>query len=550
MKKTLFLGGARHLCVPTAWAVISLAGCSSGLSEGGGGGGASEEPASSSGTPDESEPGEDKPGEGKPGAVGSPSKPAAEEAPRELQATFTRLTRAEYTATIRQAFGVEPRLSLIPVDGRIGQFTSNIAATPDPVQPYLFAAEDLGAQLIPAALPACGGSDASDCIRQNYAQPFNALYRRAVTESEISSWATMIAALESSGVSAADATRTMLDAALLNPAFLFRALPLTGDTARARVLAEHLSYALWDAPPDSAALALGDEVNPELGRRLESQVERSIADERAVVVLARFVAQWLRVDTDLKLGEAGFSSSPHYLELLAYVKDALATDAPVTSFVSGTRGFVHRDAREQYGIEPSDDAAEIATVTWPADSSRRGLLAEELFQDDLRHPDPTRSVIFRGRLIRTSLLCDSIPPPPPAAIALAEEVTDRTKDARCQGCHALMDPIGRLFAPLDPDGDVSTQAVEIAGHPELAGAFSDLPSLLDAISESRLFAECFSRQLLAFFLEQALDDADEALVAELADTVQSGGGLADLFVQAMTSVEARSRALVPWCEDR
>lgn len=545
MKRTLFLVRARHLCVPTVLAVVSIAGCSSHVSGNAGDVGTSEGPAFSSGTPDEGEPGDVEPGD-----VGGPSGPAAEEAPPEPRATFTRLTRAEYTATIRQALGVDPPLSLIPVDGRIGQFTSNVAATPDPVQPYLFAAEDLGAQLIPGTLPACGGSDASDCIRENYAEPFSVLYRRPVTDAEIGSWATMIASLESAGMSAVDATRTMLNDALLNPAFLFRALPLTGDTARARVLAEHLSYALWDGPPDGATLALGDDVGPELEQRLESRVKRMIADERATPVLARFVAQWLRVDTDLKFGEAGFSSSPHYLELLAYVKDALETNAPVTSFVAGTRGFVHRDAREQYGIEASGDRGEIATVTWPADSSRRGLLAEELFQDELRHPDPTRRVIFRGRLIRTSLLCDSIPPPPPAAIALADEVTDRTKDTRCQGCHSLMDPIGRLFAPLDPDGEVSPQAVEIVGHPELAGAFSDLPSLLDAISESRVFAECFSRQLLGFFLEQPPDDADEALVAELADTVQSGGGLADVFGQAMTSVEARSRALVPWCEGR
>ena len=56
------------------------------------------------------------------------------------------------------------------------------------------------------------------------------------------------------------------------------------------------------------------------------------------------MAQWLHVDLDLKLAaDTAYATSPLYLELLAFVQDALSSGVPVTSFVNGTRGFVHRE---------------------------------------------------------------------------------------------------------------------------------------------------------------------------------------------------------------
>src|SRR5690606_40138517 len=39
---------------------------------------------------------------------------------------FTRLTRAEYHATVLDALGIPADVNLIPEDGRIGPFTSNV----------------------------------------------------------------------------------------------------------------------------------------------------------------------------------------------------------------------------------------------------------------------------------------------------------------------------------------------------------------------------------------------------------------------------------------
>ena len=75
----------------------------------------------------------------------------------------------------------------------------------------------------------------------------------------------------------------------------------------------------------------------------------------------------------------------------------------------------------------------MSPVTWPATSPRRGVIGEEAIVDPTRHPDVGRRAIFRGELVRASLLCQSIPPPSADLVALAGEVTDRTKDARAWG---------------------------------------------------------------------------------------------------------------------
>jgi hypothetical protein len=476
------------------------------------------------------------------GSAGS-SMPAADARPG-----YSRLTRAEYLATVEAAFGIEGDLSLVPVDGRIGPFTSNASVSPDPVHPYLLAGEDLALSLVPAEFPACSAADVASCIRDTYRAPFERLFRRPVTDPELERWSSLVSDLRTAGVTAENATRALVSAALLSPDFLFRATPLASSEARARALVEHLSYALWDAPPDDALSEVTARPAAELGALLGGEALRLARDPRAVPNLTRFVAQWLHVDTDLRLADAAFASSPLYLELTALVEHALANDVSVVSLVSAPRGFVHEDNLDAYDLTSAPSTDAVSLVTWPANSARRGVLGQELFADSTRHPDSGRRPIFRGKLVRSSFLCDSIPAPSADLLELDDEVGDRTVDERCAGCHTLMDPIGRAFAPLDADFTGTPPAAEIIEHAELAGTYASLPELFDAVAGSRAFAECFARHWLAFFLEQPLDEVDRVFASELADEVAAGASLGDVVERSIVTLAARSEALVPWCE--
>lgn len=482
------------------------------------------------------------------GNSGNPGNPV----PAPVPDAFTRLTRTEYAATVNAAFGVRPDVTIIPGDGRIGPFTSNSGPTPDPVHPYILSAEDLAAEIVPAKLPACEGSRAPACVEASYRAPLERLYRRALTAAEVTRLAGIVSNLAGQGVAATEATRAMVSAALLSPDFLFHSAAAGLDAAaKARRLAERLSYALWDAPPDeslSRAAAEGA-AKGGLSARLRTEALRVASDARAVPVLARFLAQWLHLDLDLRLENPAFASSPRYLELVAFVDDAVKTNASVTSLVAGQRGFVHRDNVAAYGLTASGTTGSaVSAVTWEATSPRRGLIGQDLILDSTRHPDKSRRWIFRGRLIRSSLLCDVIPVPAPDLVAAAGEVSDRTSDARCSSCHLRMDPIGKAFAALDTDDTGSAPPAEVRFHPELEGTYETLPELLDAVATSRAFAECFAKNWLGFFLEQPLASADPVVVAQIADAVQAGATLRDVVEGTMVNLEASSGAVEPMCK--
>jgi hypothetical protein len=498
---------------------MAQGGSDSGLGAGGGGG-----PTSSSGS----------------GAIAP--------APGELSSPFTRLTRAEYKATIKAAFDIDASVTGIPGDQRIGNFTSNVVDI-DPAHEFLLASEELAAKLVPGALPVCTGASAASCITTSYQAPLERLYRRPLTAGEVSKLAGLVGSIEAAGVNAEGATRGMLVSALMGSDFLFRANPLSGDAARGRRLAEHLAYALWDAPPDAALVAATQGDVATVGSRLKEQALRLGGDQRAVPVMARFLAQWLFVDVDSKLEDNSqtFSASPLYAELLAFAKNALSSRVSVKSFVNGTQGFVQKDNFKAYAMQAPPGSADVALVNWDTATARRGLISQELFLDATRHPTKSRRPIFRGHLVRTSFLCEPIVLPPGNVVDLDAEVQDRTVDARCMGCHLKMDPIGRAFATLDQDNEAGSPAPEVVGDGEIHGSYADLPSLLDAIAESQVYADCFARNLLGFFLEQDPEHVDAASVADVAAVVKTGGSLSDALAQVALSLDLRSRAQTPWC---
>lgn len=474
-----------------------------------------------------------------PEAVDDPDEPAAVDDTDHNE--FTRLTREEYRATVLSALGVDVDANTLPVDGRVGGFTSNVLVTPDPVHPYLLAAEDIAARVVPGELPACEAEDVVDCVATNYAGAFATLFRRPVSAFEMDNWAAMVGDLEEQGLSPTEATQSLVTSVLLSPDFLFRASASNLDAAGARRYAERLSFALWDAPPDEALAAAAEDA-----ATLGEQALRLSREPQAVRVLARFVGQWLRVDTDdLHDDDANFGDDPNYLELLAFVEDALANDLAVRDFIAGPTGWVHEDNAETYGLGASDET--LSAVSWAQDSYRRGVLGQELFAGATRHPDASRRPIFRGLLVRRSLLCTEIPAPDPALIELAGEVGDRTEDARCSTCHQLLDPIGRAFAPLDPDGEGVAVPAEVIGAGALSGTYDDVAMLLEAVATSREFADCFAEHWLSFFLERPRGELDPGWVAEIADAVETGESLSSVAALSIAGLQTRSMELVPWC---
>ena len=360
----------------------------------------------------------------------------------------------------------------------------------------------------------------------------------------------MLGNLEKAGLTAEDATRAMVTSALLHPDAMFRTTPLAGDAARARRLAEHLSYALWDAPPDAELAAVGDGTAGDLGARLRGQAERLGSDARAVPVLARFMAQWLHVDLDLKLAADAALRDVAAVSRAARVRSGRAGERRSGDVVRQRHARL-RAQEQPRAVRPDVGAGDggrgvrdLARDLAASRGHRRG--GDRAIRRGTRMSGGARS--SAAVLVRSSLLCQSIPPPSAELVALAGEVTDRTKDARCMGCHQLLEPVGAAFAALDRDFTGTAPAASSTATPSSPAATRSCRRCSTPSRGASAFADCFARQMWAFFLEQPPAEVDAASIAELAAVVRSGGSLGDVVSQMAVSLEARSRAAVPWCE--
>lgn len=460
-------------------------------------------------------------------------------------APFARLTREEYWQTVWVALGADVDVQAIPADGRVGAFTSNATQPMDPVHPFLVASEELARDLVPAVFPACEPERAQECVSESFRGALEALYRRSVSEAELEPFAQIVVEVTEAGASPEEATRAMLSAALLSPDFLFRtSASAAGADPRGRQRADHVSYALWDAPPDAELSTSAMEALPEQAVRLSKSPQ-------AVAVFARFLAQWLHVDTDVRLLDPGFDASPDFLELLAFAGEVLQDDRPIADFMASGAGLVHRDNLEAYGMiedAPEFEDGQVVRVEWSESSGRFGLLGQELFASTTRHPDPSRRAIFRGALFWDSLVCLPVQAPPPGFVDLNDDVSSRLEDSRCMGCHQRLEPVGGLFAGFDRDVELQPGPATLDLPLELAGTYGDLPALLSAVAASRAFADCFARHWLAFFLERPLEEVDDAWVAELGAQVQGGASFSEVVEHTVAGFMGRSEATMPWCE--
>ena len=96
---------------------------------------------------------------------------------------------------------------------------------------------------------------------------------------------------------------------------------------------------------------------------------------------------------------------------------------------------------------------------------RAGVLTQGMM---LAHDKATRtSIVRRGLKIRTDVLCQIVPAPPPdvdlssldktaTSVSQRERLEQHRTQASCAGCHNLMDPIGVVFEGFDAVGRART----------------------------------------------------------------------------------------------
>jgi hypothetical protein len=462
-----------------------------------------------------------------------------------------RLSHAEYDNTVFDLLGDDSQPSLpFVADEEVHGFANNATAlrvSPVLAEQLLLSAERIAARALGrlSTLLPCDPAEVGEaaCARR-FVETFGlGAYRRPLAPEETEALLAVFA-LGREGADFRGGVEWVLVAMLASPSFLYRAElgePLSvasGPIALTSYeLASQLSYLLTAGPPDKTLLDLAAQGSLAQSDVREAQARRLLASPRAKVQMRRFVFDWLGLtspeelekDTDVYPAYTPELRTAMRAETEAFLDDVLfAGDGTLGTLLSAPYTFANAPLAELYGV-PYSGNGELARVSLDP-SQRSGLLTHASVLGTYAHPNES-SPVFRGKFVRTRLLCQDLPPPPnDLLIELPKpspELTTRERFAlhsssdACAGCHSLMDPIGFGFENYDgigrfrslEQGKPIDARGELSGTQDADGAFVGAPALAQRLSQSREVAGCFARSWLRFARGRSETADDECALA-------------------------------------
>ncbi|MCK5943349.1 MAG: DUF1592 domain-containing protein [Planctomycetes bacterium] len=388
-------------------------------------------------------------------------------------------------------------------------------------------------------------------------------FRRPARDAEVERYLAFWRELRADHERYEDSVQEVLVAILCSPEFLYLCEPLDelGDDGALPdwMLANRLSYFLWNGPPDDELRRVADEGR--LRAELLAQTERMLEDPRTSRFLRRFAYEWLRMDrhdgmtinVDQHRDYTRFVKRDMREETWAFFETVFAEDLPLSTFVAADFAMLNQNLAEFYGV-PGVHGPHFRKVAIPASMPERrcGLLSHGSFHvghSDGSEPHPIKRAVW----LKARLLGDEPPPPPPNVPDLDPETpgfdkmtlkqkieSHRDKDS-CRDCHAGIDPYGFVFERMSAVGRFEPQRKGIA-----IDATSTLPDgvevdglpgiqayLLDHAEDA--FARSLIEHLFAYALGREVGFADEEEIDRLLWQVQLAGYRARSVVRSIVT---------------
>jgi hypothetical protein len=346
-------------------------------------------------------------------------------------------------------------------------------------------------------------------------------------------------------------------ALLQSPHFIYRVelgQPVPNDSSRRELspyeLASRLSFFLTNRGPDDALLDAAEKNQLSRAEDLAAQAQRLIGSPRAAVAMEHFYSDYLDLESLDGLAKDGAAFPAFNDALKAGMKAetvqtlrALTFDEQAdfrTVFTTRTT-FLTPALAALYGLPAANGRGEYAANT------RAGLLMHASLLSLNSHQNST-SPTKRGKFLRETILCQSIPDPPPGAMTtlpaatpggtMRKRLEQHVKDPACNSCHMLMDPIGLALENFDAIGKFRDNdrgaAIDASGKLDDI-AYGGPLELAKVVSEHEGVPACFTTTLLRQAAGDLLKNATEEAVS---------GVVAGKFKEARYSVRALLLALV------
>jgi cytochrome c553 len=318
------------------------------------------------------------------------------------------------------------------------------------------------------------------------------------------------------------AVKRVVVLALKSPHFLYREIDGPGQFA----VANRLSFALWDAPPDQELQKAAAAGLLKTREQLVKQAERMLADPRARAKFRDFLLTWLKVELvpDVAKDPKRFPGFDAAIVTDLRTSIELFLDDVIWSEASDFRQLLLADElylngrlAKYYGANLPADAG-FQKVKLNADK-RAGVLTHPYLMATFAYTGSS-SPIHRGLFVARGVLGLSMRPPPEAVTPLTEElqpklttrerVTLQTKAAACISCHGVINPLGFTLEHFDAVGRYrdkeNNKSVDSSGaYQTRAGetkTFHDVRDMAKFLASSEEVYAAFVEQLFHHLVKQ------------------------------------------------
>jgi hypothetical protein len=520
--------------------------------------------------------------------------PASEPLVQGAAPTLRLISQNQYVHTISDIFGpdVGANIKFAPVkrtNGLLAVGSSAAVVTPGAFDRLDAAARavadqvtdrDHRAYLIPCK-PVSEAARDDACARRFLSQTGRLLYRRPMTERELSLKVATAGDAADKSTSFYSGLSYALAGMLASPNFLLIRETIEPDPAHPGAWridgyskAARLSFLLWNASPDEElmqAAARGD-LNTDKG--LHTQVERMLAAPKFERGVRAFFEDFLVLEAFDNLAKDPALYPAFTLnvakqareQVLRSVVDHLVTrKGDYRDLFTTRRTMMSGELAAIYRVPVSLGRRQWAPYEFPADDPRAGILTQIAFLSQYAHPGRT-SPTRRGRGIREVLMCQVVPDPPPnvdfsivedphAKFNTARErLTAHATDPTCAGCHKLTDPIGLALEKFDGAGQFreTEHGAPIDASGSLDGvAYSDAAGLGKALHDSDSVRSCIINRLYGYGVGRPVTKDERHLMRYFqADLDRTGYRLDDvlrlmIYSKAFFAAKPADEAPVP-----
>ena len=465
-----------------------------------------------------------------------------------------RITESQYRNIVRDTFGPDLQLNARfeperREEGLQSIGNAQLSVTSSGFEQYFSLAKAIAGQVVEekrrGALVGCQPADpkAADatCTRAVIERYGKALFRRPLTEAEITNRLNIAANGAGRSGNYYEGLRLSLASLLVDPEFLFRVEVAEPDPAQrgqyrldAFAKASRLSFLLWDSAPDAELLQAAASGAIHDDATLKAQVARMVASPKVRDGAKAFFTDMLQFEYFDSLTKDS-ATYPKYSQkvadnareqtLLTLMDQLVDQNRDYRDIFTSNDTFISRALAPVYKV-PYLSKQAWAKYTFPAESERSGILTQITFLSLFSHPGAS-SPTKRGVKINEIFMCSPTPEPPAdvdfSKVQALDKGTVRSRllahkeNEGCAVCHRVSDPPGLALEHFDGLGQLRTlengQLIDVSADingTKLSGA----QGLGRLLHDDKRVPACLVRNVYAYGVGRATNEFDEDYLAD------------------------------------